>query len=47
MDKAGIPYAVLSAFSDLDLRICQVSNDAMGYIFEDLLRRANKTQPLG
>jgi len=42
MDKAGILYAVLSDFSDLDLRTSQVSNDAMGYIFEELLRRADK-----
>ena len=39
MDKAGILYAVLSDFADLDLRPSQVSNEAMGYIFEELLRK--------
>ena len=39
MDKAGILYAVVSDFADLDLRPSQVSNEAMGYIFEELLRK--------
>lgn len=39
MDRAGILYRVLADFADLDLRPSVVSNEAMGYIFEDLLRR--------
>ena len=39
MDRAGILYAVLSDFADLDLRPSVVSNEAMGYIFEELLRK--------
>ena len=39
MDRAGILYAVLSDFADLDLRPTVVSNEAMGYIFEELLRK--------
>lgn len=39
MDKAGILYPVLGDFADLDLRPSQVSNEAMGYIFEELLRK--------
>lgn len=39
MDKAGVLYAVLGDFADLDLRPSQVSNEAMGYIFEELLRK--------
>ena len=39
MDRAGILYAVLADFADLDLRPGQVSNEAMGYIFEELLRK--------
>ena len=39
MDRAGILYAVLSDFADLDLRPIVVSNEAMGYIFEELLRK--------
>ena len=39
MDRAGILYQVLADFADLDLRPSQVSNETMGYIFEDLLRR--------
>ncbi len=39
MDRAGILYAVLADFADLDLRPSQVSNEAMGYIFEELLRK--------
>lgn len=39
LDRAGILYAVLSDFADLDLRPSVVSNEAMGYIFEELLRK--------
>lgn len=39
MDRAGILYAVLSDFADLDLRPSMVSNETMGYIFEELLRK--------
>ncbi len=39
MDRAGILYAVLADFADLDLRPTVVSNEAMGYIFEELLRK--------
>lgn len=39
MDRAGILYAVVADFADLDLRPSQVSNEAMGYIFEELLRK--------
>jgi type I restriction enzyme M protein len=39
MDKAGILYAVLGDFADLDLRPEAVSNEAMGYVFEELLRK--------
>jgi type I restriction enzyme M protein len=30
---------VLADFADLDLRPASVSNEAMGYIFEELLRK--------
>lgn len=39
MDRAGILYTVLAAFADLDLRPAVVSNEAMGYVFEELLRK--------
>lgn len=39
MERAGILYGVVSDFADLDLRPSQVSNEAMGYIFEELLRK--------
>ena len=39
MDTAGILYSVLAEFADLDLRPESVSNEAMGYIFEELLRK--------
>ncbi|WEV77738.1 class I SAM-dependent DNA methyltransferase [Janibacter cremeus] len=39
MDRAGILYPVLADFADLDLRPNAVSNEAMGYIFEELLRK--------
>src|SRR5690349_8605012 len=34
MDRAGILYAVLADFADLDLRPAVVSNEAIGYIVE-------------
>ena len=39
MDTAEILYPVLAEFADLDLRPATVSNEAMGYIFEELLRK--------
>jgi type I restriction enzyme M protein len=39
LDKAGILYQVLGDFADLDLHPNTVSNEAMGYLFEELLRR--------
>ncbi|WP_374457963.1 N-6 DNA methylase [Nocardioides sp.] len=39
MHKAGTLYAVLADFADLDLRPSVVGNEAMGYIFEELLRK--------
>ncbi len=39
LDRAGILYAVVADFADLDLRPSVVSNEAMGYIFEELLRK--------
>lgn len=39
MDRADVLYPVLSDFADLDLRPSVVSNEAMGYIFEELLRK--------
>lgn len=39
MDRAGILYPVIADFADLDLRPSVVSNEAMGYIFEELLRK--------
>lgn len=39
LDKAGILYPVLGDFVDLDLHPDTVSNEAMGYIFEELLRK--------
>ncbi|MEJ7834036.1 MAG: class I SAM-dependent DNA methyltransferase [Nocardioides sp.] len=39
MERAGILYAVLSDFADLDVGPSVVSNEAMGYIFEELLRK--------
>lgn len=39
LDKAGILYQVLGDFADLDLHPDKVSNETMGYIFEELLRR--------
>lgn len=39
LDQAGLLVHVLSRFADLDLRPAKVSNHAMGYIFEELLRK--------
>lgn len=39
MEKAGILYQVVADFADLDVRPSVVSNEAMGYIFEELLRK--------
>lgn len=39
MDRAEILYPVLADFADLDLRPSVVSNETMGYIFEELLRK--------
>ncbi len=39
LDRAGLLYAVLADFADLDLRPGVVSNETMGYIFEELLRK--------
>jgi len=39
LDKAGVLYQVLADFLDADLHPDTVSNEAMGYIFEELLRR--------
>ncbi|MCU0277451.1 MAG: type I restriction-modification system subunit M [Candidatus Nanopelagicales bacterium] len=39
LDRAGILYQVLGDFADLDLHPDTVSNEAMGAIFEELLRK--------
>lgn len=39
LDQAGLLYRIIAKFADLDLSTDAVSNDAMGYIFEELLRR--------
>ncbi|WP_449385438.1 type I restriction-modification system subunit M [Cellulomonas soli] len=39
MDAAGILYGVLSDFADLHIGPDAVSNEAMGFIFEELLRK--------
>lgn len=47
LDKAGLLYQVVAKFADIDLHPDAVPNHAMGYIFEELLRRfsemANET----
>lgn len=47
LDKAGLLYQVVAKFADIDLHPEAVPNHAMGYIFEELLRRfsemANET----
>ena len=37
LDKAGLIYQVTAKFAELDLSERSVPNDAMGYIFEELL----------
>ena len=39
LDKAGLLYQVVAKFAELDLTVEAVSNDAMGHMFEELLRR--------
>jgi type I restriction enzyme M protein len=39
LDNAGLLYHVISRFADLDLHPDAVSNEAMGYVFEELLRK--------
>jgi len=39
LDEAGLLYIVLGKFADLDLSEKSVSNEAMGYVFEELLRK--------
>ncbi|MEU8143165.1 class I SAM-dependent DNA methyltransferase [Nonomuraea sp. NPDC048901] len=39
LDEADLLYQVIGKFTDLDLDPRVVSNQAMGYIFEDLIRR--------
>ncbi|WP_448611832.1 type I restriction-modification system subunit M [Geodermatophilus sp. URMC 60] len=39
LDDAGLLYLVLGKFAELDLRPEVVPNHAMGYVFEELLRR--------
>ncbi len=39
LDRAGVLYQVLGDFADIDLHPSTVSNEAMGYIFEELLRK--------
>lgn len=39
LERAGVLYAVLGDFADVELHPDVVSNEAMGYIFEELLRK--------
>ncbi len=39
LDKAGVLYRVLGDFADVDLHPGRMSNEAMGYIFEELPRK--------
>ena len=39
LDKAGLLYQVVAKFAELDLTPAAMPNEAMGYIFEELLRR--------
>jgi type I restriction enzyme M protein len=39
LDRAGVLYAVLGDFAGVELHPNYVSNEAMGYIFEELLRK--------
>lgn len=44
LDKAGLLYQVVAKFADIDLHPEVVPNHAMGYIFEELLRRFSEMQ---
>lgn len=44
LDKAGLLYQVVAKFTDIDLHPTAVPNHAMGYIFEELLRRFSEMQ---
>ncbi len=39
LDRASVLYAILGEFADIELHPDVVSNEAMGYIFEELLRK--------
>jgi len=39
LDEAGLLYKVIAKFADLDLSESSVSNETMGYVFEELLRK--------
>ncbi|NMM29691.1 MAG: SAM-dependent DNA methyltransferase [Cellulomonas sp.] len=39
LDNAGLLYHVVARFADVDLHPGVVSNEAMGYLFEELLRK--------
>lgn len=39
LQDSKLLYQVIGKFAELDLSVASVSNDAMGYIFEELLRR--------
>jgi type I restriction-modification system DNA methylase subunit len=47
LDKAGVLYAVLGDFADIELHPDVVSNEAMGYVFEELLRKSAADQRVG
>lgn len=44
LDKAGLLYQVVAKFADVNLHPKLVPNEAMGYIFEELLRRFSEMQ---
>lgn len=39
LDKAGLTYKIVAKFAELDLSEKAVPNQAMGYVFEELIRR--------
>jgi len=39
LDERGLLYKVVAQFADIDLHPDRVSNQLMGYVFEDLIRR--------
>src|SRR5664279_618766 len=39
LDKAGLLYQIVAKFADLDLTQDAVSNESMGHVFEELLRK--------